>query len=104
MKLCIFSSLYKGHRGNTIIHYAAMGGELGVIDQIIGRDKCPVINRQNDLSETPLHLAAGCFTKCEFFPFTVFLVVLSLNSNYHLRIMMRKNKHSTINIPCNYCI
>lgn len=50
-----------GFRGNTIVHYAAQGAKLELIEEIFASG-CTVINKVNELSESPLHLAASSFT------------------------------------------
>ena len=50
-----------GHNGNTVIHYAAKMGRLKLVDHLLKMG--PLVNLENYLKETPLHLAAGLYTK-----------------------------------------
>jgi ankyrin repeat protein len=50
-----------GHLKNTVLHYASKMGRLQLVDHIL-KQGCPP-NLENDLKETPLHLAAGFYTK-----------------------------------------
>ena len=56
------NGIYKcvpGFRNNTIVHYAAEGGQLELLKMLVGK-KCGM-NMVNNLTETPLHLAAKIF-------------------------------------------
>ncbi|XP_059085780.1 transient receptor potential cation channel subfamily A member 1-like [Tigriopus californicus] len=62
--LLVKAGAYKcspGFRGNTIVHYAARGAKLELIEDIFAGG-CTVINKVNDLTESPLHLAASSYT------------------------------------------
>ena len=55
----IISISCAGHRGNTVLHFAAQNGRIDLMKYIIDNAK-EKVNRKNDYSETPLHLAAAC--------------------------------------------
>lgn len=50
-----------GHRGNHVIHYAAQKGRFELLKFILSL-KNGQVNKRNGLTETPLHLAAACYT------------------------------------------
>ena len=58
---CPFS--FKGRRGNNMLHCAASRGRLVLADWLLDNIFMDNPNVKNDLGETPLHLAAGYFTK-----------------------------------------
>ena len=53
-----------GHHNNTAMHYAAKFGKFDFIQTALGNG-CPV-GLRNALNETPLHLAAGYYTRGKF--------------------------------------
>ena len=55
--------LFKGRRGNNMLHCAASRGRLILTDWLLDNIFMDNPNVKNDLGETPLHLAAGYFTK-----------------------------------------
>ena len=52
---------FAGHRNNTILHYACLGGRLELVQNLL-KEGCPA-NKVNQLFETPLHMAAMAGTK-----------------------------------------
>ena len=52
----------KGHLDNTVIHYAAKKGRLQLIDTLLQKGG-DLVNLENALKETPLHLACSHYTK-----------------------------------------
>ena len=51
----------RGGYGNTMLHCAAQSGKIEMVNYFLARGFD--VNKRNNLSETPLHLAAGFYTK-----------------------------------------
>lgn len=51
----------EGHRGNSLLHYAAQFGHVDLARHIM--DEGTPVDIKNEFGETPLHLAAGAYLK-----------------------------------------
>ena len=48
------------------MHYAAQFGQLDCLSEMLKKtERCTGPGMLNDLTETPFHLAAACYTRCE---------------------------------------
>ena len=53
----------KGRRGYNMLHCAASKCRLDLVNLLLETAFKDMPNVENDLGETPLHLAAGCYCK-----------------------------------------
>ena len=67
--------LFEGRRGNNMLHCAASRGRLVLADWLLDNIFMDNPNVKNDLGETPLHLAAGYFTKGKLRLFTIEVIL-----------------------------
>ena len=68
--MILICTIYKGRRGNNMLHCAASKGCLGLVDWLLENVFKETPSVKNDLGETPLHLAAAYFTKGTYTPYS----------------------------------
>lgn len=84
-----FSPLTKDVSGNTLLHIAAMFGQVEIVRLLINKYSCPV-DSTNFSDQTPLHLA------CKVGRFNVLKILISeFGANLHVR---DKNGNEPLNI------
>jgi hypothetical protein len=62
------------------MHCAAQFGQLDLMTNFLSRGRCQGTVMVNELTETPLHLAAGVYTRCksrlkQYFSHSVYLLL-----------------------------
>ena len=67
----------EGYLGNSLLHYAAQHGHLDIMKYLLDNENDP--NARNQLSETPLQLAAGAHIKRNY----------KKNANFALNLILK---------------